>query len=64
MIHDAWSTQHKIHLCNLAGTEQELPEDDTLVLKHVVGINTAQYDKLSIRCAFVCLYVCSLHVEY
>jgi hypothetical protein len=26
-------------LCNLAGNEQELPEDDTLALKHVGAIN-------------------------
>jgi hypothetical protein len=29
-------------LCNLAGNEQELPEDDLLVLKHVGAINTEE----------------------
>ena len=45
-------------LCNLAGTEWELPEDDTLTLKHVGVINTEQYNKLSVKCVFVCsLYI-------
>jgi hypothetical protein len=35
-------------LCNLAGIEQELPEDDALALKHVGAINKEQYNKLSI----------------
>jgi hypothetical protein len=44
--------------CNLAGNEQELPEDDALVLKHVGVINKEQYNKLSIKCAFACsLYI-------
>jgi hypothetical protein len=42
-------------LCNVAGTEQELPEDGVLVLKHVGAINKEQYYELSIKCAFVCL---------
>jgi hypothetical protein len=33
-----------------------LPEDDTLVLKHVAAINKEQYNKLSIECAFVCSF--------
>ena len=39
--------------CCLAGTKWELPEDDTLVLKHIGAINKEQYNKLSIKCAFV-----------
>jgi hypothetical protein len=42
----------------VAMTDQHiLPEDDALVLKHVGAINTEQHNKLSIRCAFVCLFV-------
>jgi len=36
-------------LCNLAGTEWELPEDDVLESKHVGAINKEQYNKLSSR---------------
>jgi hypothetical protein len=41
-------------LFNLAGNEQELPEDDAKTLKHVGAINKEQYNKLSVKCAFVC----------
>jgi len=34
-------------------TKCELPEDDTLALKHVGAINKEQYNKLSIKCVFV-----------
>jgi hypothetical protein len=45
-------------LCNLAGTEWELPEDDALALKLAGAINKEQYNKLSVKCAFVCsLYI-------
>jgi hypothetical protein len=39
--------------CNLASTEWELNEDDALALKHVGAINKDQYNKLSIKCAFI-----------
>jgi len=45
-------------LCNLAGTEWELPEDEAFALKHVGAINRKRYNKLY-KCAFDCsLYIC------
>ena len=40
-------TNYTTYLCNLAGTDYELPEDDALVSKHY-----EKYNKLSINCAF------------
>jgi hypothetical protein len=45
-------------LYNLAGNKYELPQDDTVVLKHAGAINIEQYNKLSIKFPFVC----SLHI--
>jgi hypothetical protein len=33
------------------------PEEDKLASKHVAAINKEQYNKLSIKCAFVCFII-------
>ena len=48
------------YLCNLAGTEYELPEDDTVVSKHAgaVGFTIEITEDLLVhctKCTFICL---------
>jgi hypothetical protein len=40
------------YLCNLAGTDYELPEDEAIASKHVGQCNVEWYNKLLINFAF------------
>jgi len=46
----------RTRLCNLAGTEWELPEDDVLALQRVWAINKEQYNK-TVNEVCICLFI-------
>ena len=52
-------------LCDAAGTEWELPEDDALTSKYVGAIYKEQYNTLSVKRVYVCLlYTYSARLRY